>query len=180
VFDKRADNLPRDASSLHSIPTFFTLQYVFDFKCSQNILALEALKKDPKVSLSATAKLYSVPYTAPYDRRAGRPARHDLLANSRRLTDSEEKSIVQYVLELDARSFPPRLRGVEDTANYLLHVRDAPPVGKRWAHNLVKRQPQLRTRYTRRYDYQRAKCGDPMVIGERFAQDGTLRPSTVL
>ena len=53
-------------------------------------------------------------------------------------------------------------------ANQLLRLRDAPPVGKLWAHNFVKRQPQLRTRYTRRYDYQRAKCEDPKVIGEWF------------
>ena len=54
-------------------------------------------------------------------------------------------------------------------ANQLLRVRDAPPVGKLWAYNFVKRQPALRTRYTRRYDYQRAKCEDPKVIGEWFA-----------
>ena len=53
--------------------------------------------------------------------------------------------------------------------NQLLHARDAPPVGKRWASNFVKRQPELRTRYTRRYDYQRAKYEDPKVIGEWFA-----------
>ncbi|EAQ83007.1 hypothetical protein CHGG_10825 [Chaetomium globosum CBS 148.51] len=53
-------------------------------------------------------------------------------------------------------------------ANHLLRERDAPPVGKLWAHNFVKRQPQLRTRRTRRYDYQRAKCEDPKVIGEWF------------
>ncbi|KAL2016057.1 hypothetical protein VTK56DRAFT_4295 [Thermocarpiscus australiensis] len=54
-------------------------------------------------------------------------------------------------------------------ANQLRRDRDAPPVGKRWAHNFVKRQPELRTRFTRRYDYQRAKCKDLKVIGEWFA-----------
>ena len=133
------------------------------------ILTLAALQNDKKLSLRAMTKLYNVPVTTLYYRRAGRLARRDLLANSRRLTDSEEKAIVQYVLELYTRSFPPRLCGVEDMANQLLRVRDAPPVGKLWAHNCVKRQPELRTRYTRRYDYQRAKCEDPKVIGEWFA-----------
>ena len=132
-------------------------------------LALKAIGENPKLSLFAASKIYSVSYTTLYNRRAGRPTRRDTTPNSRRLTDSEEKAIVQYVLELDARSFPPRLRGVEDMANQLLRVRDAPPVGKLWAHNFVKRQPELRTRYTRRYDYQRAKCEDPKVIGEWFA-----------
>jgi len=42
-------------------------------------------------------------------------------------------------------------------------------VGVRWAYNFVKRQPELRTRFTRKYDYQRAKCEDPKVIREWFA-----------
>ena len=117
------------------------------------ILALEALQNDKKLSLRAVAKLYNVPVTTLYDRRAGRTARRDSPVNSKKLTKSEEEAIVQYVLELDARSFPPRLRSVEDMANQLLRVRDAPPVGKLWAHNFVKRQPELRIRYTRRYDY---------------------------
>ena len=94
------------------------------------ILALEALQNDKKLSLRAVAKLYNVPVTTLYDRRAGRTARRDSPVNSKKLTKSEEEAIVQYVLELDARSFPPRLRSVEDMANQLLRVRDAPPVSK--------------------------------------------------
>ncbi|SPJ91924.1 uncharacterized protein FTOL_13578 [Fusarium torulosum] len=29
-------------------------------------------------------------------------------------------------------------------ANSLLADRDAPPVGKRWSHNFIKRQPELK------------------------------------
>ena len=94
------------------------------------LLALEALQNDKKLKIFTAAKLYNVPVTTLRRRRAGNPARRDTTPNSRRLTDSEEKAIVQYVLELDTRSFPPRLCGVEDMANQLLRVRDAPPVGK--------------------------------------------------
>ena len=133
------------------------------------ILALEALQKDKSLSLRAAAKIYNVSRTTLAQRRDGRPARRDLLANSRRLTDLEEEVIVRYTIELCTRSFPPRLRGMEDMANHLLHERDAPPVGKLWAHNFVKRQRDLRTRYTRRYDYQRAKFEDSRVIRPWFA-----------
>ncbi len=94
------------------------------------ILALKAIQNNNKLSLRAIAKLYEIPFSTLCDRHAGWPVRRGLLANSRRLTDSEEKAIVQYVLELDARSFLPRLCGVEDMANQLLRVYDAPPVGK--------------------------------------------------
>ena len=132
------------------------------------ILALEAIKKDNKLSVLAAAKTYNVSHTTLRQRRAGRPARRDTPANSRKLTDLEETAIVQYILELGTRSFPPRLCGVEDMANQLLRVRNAPPVGKLWASNFVQRRPELRTRYARRYDYQRAKCEDPKAISEWF------------
>jgi hypothetical protein len=132
------------------------------------ILALKALENNENLSLREAAKIYDVSRTTLTQRRAGKPARRDIPANSRSLTDLEEQTIVQYVIELYTRAFPPRLCGVEDIANQLLCERDAPPVGKRWAHNFVKRQPKLRTRYSRRYDYQRAKCEDPRVISEWF------------
>jgi helix-turn-helix, Psq domain len=116
------------------------------------ILALEAIQKDDSISIRAAAKIYNVPATTLRRRRDGFTARRDTKPNLKKLTDLEERAIVQYVTELSARSFPPRLCGVEDMANQLLRVCDAPPVGKLWAHNFVRRQPELRTRYTRRYD----------------------------
>ncbi|KAJ3462343.1 hypothetical protein MRS44_007129 [Fusarium solani] len=53
-------------------------------------------------------------------------------------------------------------------ANRLLADRDASPVGKRWAHNFVTRHKELKTRFFRKYDYQRAKCEDPTVIRKWF------------
>ena len=120
---------------------------------SRVILALQALQNDRSLSVLAAAKIYNVNRMTLTRRRAGQSARRDTTPNSKKLTKSEEEAIVQYILELDARSFPPRLYGIEDIANQLLRVRDAPPVGKLWAHNFVKRQLKLRTRYIRRYDY---------------------------
>ncbi|OAQ57639.1 fot5 transposase [Pochonia chlamydosporia 170] len=90
------------------------------------------------------------------------------MPNSRKLTNLEESTIVRYILDLGSRSFPPRLSGVQDMANRLLADRNAPPVGVNWASNFVKRQPQLFTRFTRQYDYQRALCEDPKIIKPWF------------
>ena len=64
-----------------------------------------------------------------------------------KLTDLEESVIVQHILDLDSRSFPPRLSNVEDMANQLLAERDASKVGKRWASNFVKRHLELKTSF---------------------------------
>ncbi|KAF6515583.1 hypothetical protein HZS61_004324 [Fusarium oxysporum f. sp. conglutinans] len=76
--------------------------------------------------------------------------------------------IVQFILDLDSRGFPPRLRCVEEMANRLLADRKMPPVGKRWASNFVKRHKDLKTHFFRKYDYQRAKCENPNIIGNWF------------
>ena len=128
------------------------------------LLATQASHKDPNLSTRSIADLYNVPRTTLRRRRNGIMSRRDSAPKSRNLTELEEQTIVQYVLDLDSRSFPPRLRDVEDMANRLLTERDAPRVGERWASNFVKRQPQLKTHFFRRYDYRRAQCEDPEVI----------------
>ncbi|KAM5526428.1 transposase [Fusarium oxysporum f. sp. phaseoli] len=128
------------------------------------LLALQALQNNPKLRLRRAATIYKVRYSTLRDRRNGIQSRSDWVPKSRKLSDLEEQIIVQFLLDLDSRGFPARLRFVEEIANSLLADRDASPVGKRWAHNFVKRQPELKTRLFRRYDYQRAKCEDPTII----------------
>jgi hypothetical protein len=132
------------------------------------ILALEAYQADSKLSLRRAAKIYNVPFRTLHYRSEGRQARDDCIPNSRKLDDLEEEVIIQYILDLDSRVFPPRHRDVEEMANRLLAERDASPVGKRWAINFIKRQPQLKVHSQRRYDYKKAKCEDPTIIRNWF------------
>ncbi|KAF6525791.1 hypothetical protein HZS61_011586 [Fusarium oxysporum f. sp. conglutinans] len=54
--------------------------------------------------------------------------------------DGEEQIIVQFILDLNSRCFPSRLRGVEEMANRLLTDSDALSVGKFWASTFIKRE----------------------------------------
>ncbi|KAF5724357.1 hypothetical protein FMUND_922 [Fusarium mundagurra] len=128
------------------------------------LLALQALQNDPKLTIGRAAKIYEVGRMKLWRRQQGIQSRCDWIPKSRKLTDLEEQIIIQFLLDLDSRGFPARLHFVEEMANSLLADRNASPVGKRWAHNFVKRQPELKTRLFRRYDYQRAKCEDPTII----------------
>jgi hypothetical protein len=69
------------------------------------ILALEALKNDDTLSLRAAAKIFNVSTATLMQLRTGRPARRGTAPNSRRLTDFEEKAIVQYVIDLLSELF---------------------------------------------------------------------------
>ena len=81
------------------------------------------------------------------------------------LTAIEEEAIVQYILDLDSRGFPPLIGDVREMADNILTSRNAPRVGNRWPYRFIKRRPELKTRYSRAYDFQRALCEDPVVIG---------------
>ncbi|KAF4456192.1 hypothetical protein F53441_1609 [Fusarium austroafricanum] len=111
------------------------------------LLALHVYQNNPKLGLKRAAKTYKVGYGTLWRRHKGIQSRRDTITKSRRLSNVEEQIIVRFILDLDTRGFPPRLRGVEEMANQLLADRNAPPVGKRWASNFVKRHKELKTRF---------------------------------
>ncbi|KFY73667.1 hypothetical protein V499_06259 [Pseudogymnoascus sp. VKM F-103] len=136
-------------------------------------LAIQAIQRDPTLRLYAVAKTYSVDHRKLARRLHGMQPRRDIIANSRKLSNLEESVLVQHILNLAAKGFPPRMSIVEDMANRLLATRDAPRVGSRWASNFVKRHIELQTRFQRKYDYQRAKCEDLEVIRDIYNFDET-------
>jgi hypothetical protein len=69
---------------------------------------------------------------------------------------------------MDTRGIAPRLSGVEDMANNILQTRGAKRVGKLWAHRFVQHRSELKTRFNRVYDFQRALCEDPELISAWF------------
>lgn len=55
-------------------------------------------------------------------------AGHDIPANRSKLTDVEELAILERILALSAKGFPPHLIIVGDIANRLLTLHNAHPV----------------------------------------------------
>jgi hypothetical protein len=64
-------------------------------KESRKILALQALKDDPRLSVRKAATIYEIPETSLRHRRAGMQPRRDVPANLRKLTDLEEKVLLE-------------------------------------------------------------------------------------
>ncbi|KFY92311.1 hypothetical protein V500_04219 [Pseudogymnoascus sp. VKM F-4518 (FW-2643)] len=135
---------------------------------SRIILAIRALKNDPALTVLSAATTYNVPRTTLRRRLAGQGSRRDIPANLRKLTDLEERVLLNRILDLDLRGFQPQLEDVREMADRLCTDRDASRVGPRWAENFVKRHPELTTRFRRRIDYQRAQCEDPDVVNAWF------------
>ncbi|KAH7168179.1 hypothetical protein DER46DRAFT_657804 [Fusarium sp. MPI-SDFR-AT-0072] len=81
------------------------------------LLTLQALKRSLKLSLHNAARLCEVHYWALRRRRNAIPAASSTTPKSRKLSDLEEQTIVQFILDLDSLRCPLQL------------------LGKRWAIN---------------------------------------------
>jgi len=154
----------------HKLQDAFFQPFIMEIQTQEAriILAIEAIRTSKKLSKRSAAKIYKVPEATLRHRMAGRTHRPEIKANCYKLNDLEEDTIVRYILDLDSRGFAPRLSSVEDIANLLLKSRGALCVGKNWAYRFIQRRPELKTRFNRVYDFQRALCEDPELIGAWF------------
>ena len=132
------------------------------------ILAIQAIQNNKNLSCRQAAKIYGVPEATLRHRMNGRTSKPDSRNARRKLTDSEEEAIVRYILDLDERGFPPRITGVEDMANLLLEKRGGGRVGQKWARRFIRQLEELKTRFNRVYDIQRALCEDRELISAWF------------
>jgi hypothetical protein len=131
-------------------------------------LALSDIKCDQLTSLRRAEAIYQVPERTIRRRRDGKRSRRDCEPNLKRLTKLEEEVIVQRVLEESARGIPSSKADVRDMADRLLRDRNSKPIGKNWVDNFIQRTPELRTRWTRPYDRQRAACEEPAILRPWF------------
>jgi hypothetical protein len=132
------------------------------------VLAINAVQSNPRFSIRRAAKFYNVSATTIRRRMAGKPSKADKTNGKPTLTTAEEDAIIQYILDLDSRGFSPRRADVQDMADLLMAKRGARCVGKCWTDRFVARRPELCTRFSRPYDYQRALQEDPHVLDAWF------------
>jgi hypothetical protein len=131
-------------------------------------LAIQAYQNKEILSIREAARRFQVPYATLQYRCNGKPFRLDTRANNYKLTPNEEQSLLQWILSMDTRGSTPRPSMVRDMANILLAERSGGVVGSKWVYNYTNRHEELKSRYSRRYNYQRAKCEDRRIIQPWF------------
>ena len=118
-------------------------------------LAIASYRNNPKQSIRALAKASDIPQSTLHTRIYGVQPRSETASVNRKLSATEEQSLVQWILDLDRRGFPPHIIDVRRMADALLAARgqDPPPqpVGKKWVSRFIQSQPELQTKWTRRF-----------------------------
>jgi predicted HTH domain antitoxin len=135
------------------------------------LLAISALKKNEISTVTRAAQIFNVPRSTLRDRLKGSKYRNEARANGHKMTQNEEESLIRWILSMDQRGAAPRPSHVREMANILLAQRGSTPtqtVGEKWVFNFINRHDEITTRFSRRYNHQRAKCEDPKIILEWF------------
>jgi hypothetical protein len=135
-------------------------------------LAMVSYQNKPCQSIRALARAYNVPESTLRTRLRGVHPRSEIVSVNRKLSTTEEQSLVQWILDLNRQGFPPYIIDVRRMADALLAARGQdpppPPVGKNWVSRFVNSQSELQTKWNRKVYSQRALCEDPVAISAWF------------
>ncbi|KFY83148.1 hypothetical protein V498_08273, partial [Pseudogymnoascus sp. VKM F-4517 (FW-2822)] len=115
------------------------------------LLAIQSIKQGHIKSIRAAAMSYDVPFESLRTRLNGVTSRRDSTPN------------------LHSCRFPPQLQAMQEMADLLLSERGKSPVRINWTTNFIKRRTELKAKFSRKYDYKRAKCEDPKIIEGWFS-----------
>lgn len=135
-------------------------------------LAIKAFKDGLFPSKKSVAKAYDVPENTFRRRLAGVPRSESDYGN--KLSRTEESTLSDWALDMSRRILPLRLQTLRRCAELILserlpHNQSIEMVGH-WVTHFVHRHPELASKYSRKYDYQRAKCENPDLIQAWFAR----------
>lgn len=135
-------------------------------------LAIASFQSDPRLSIRKLASSYNVPKSTLHTRLQGVQPKHETRSPNRKLLPTEEHSLVQWILDLDRRGYPPQIIDVKRMADVLVTARGEqpppPPLGQKWVSRFIKAQPELQTKWNRKYDAQRSSAQDPIIIQAWF------------
>ncbi len=142
-------------------------------------LAIEALSSGQISSIRKAAAAFDIPFSTLKDRIRGRVPRQQSQGTRRKLRPTEETALVQWIESMDDRGMSPTIHYIRQMTDLLVRERGssalldvsvtATPeqdrtVGENWVRRLLDRQPHLKSKYSRKYDYQRALCEDPEKV----------------
>ena len=136
-------------------------------------LALSAFKSGQFKTIKAAALAFDIPKSTLGRQMQGTLPRSEKTANCQKLSATEESTLSAWILDMDRCGLPLQLSTVRHLAQLLLSARlPSQPViiGEHWVNRYIQRHPELKSRYTRKYDYQRAKCEDPKLIQGWFTR----------
>ena len=136
-------------------------------------MALDAFKKGHFKLQRAAALAFDIPETSLRRRRGGIASRSQKTANCWKLSTTEESTLSTWILDMSQCGLPLQMSTVQHLAHLLLSAclpNQPTTIGENWVNCYIQHHPELESKYTQKYDYQRAKCEDPELIQSWFTK----------
>jgi hypothetical protein len=86
-------------------------------------LAINSYKSGSFTSIREAANTYDIPESTLRTRLQGRLSRQDIRSANLKLTNTEELTLINWILSMDERGLPVRTASIRDMANLLLQKR---------------------------------------------------------
>ena len=132
-------------------------------------MALDALKKGHFKSQRAAALAYDISEITLCQQIGGAVSQPQKTANCQKLSATEESTLSVWILDMDKHGLPLQLSIVCHLAQLLVSAcLPSTTIGENWVNHYVKHHPELRSKYTQKYDYQCARCEDYGLIKSWF------------
>jgi len=116
-------------------------------------------------SQRAAAKAYGIPPSTLRDRING--ATNSAISHQyqQRLIPQQEDFLVQWILEEEARGYPPSHARVREMANRILRINgESNPIGQAWIPGFIRRNPRVASIVGKRLEAPRAEAATPEQI----------------
>ena len=136
--------------------------------------AIEAIHSNNSPSIRATARVYDVSHSTLAKCLCEQPTYQQSWMTNQKLLHTEEEALFQWVIFMSKWGFSTRISAVCKMADILLSARTeffvnaSLTVKENWVHKFVNRHEQLQSKYTQKYNYQRALCEDLKVMSNWF------------
>jgi hypothetical protein len=111
-------------------------------------LAIQAFKKGQFQSLQAAALTYDAPITTVRRPARGIRSRRNSQPSNRKLSSTEEETLLQWILSMNQRGMPPTTASVRRSADLAQRSESTAPqtVGQNLVRNFVNRHDEIKGR----------------------------------
>ena len=143
-------------------------------RLSNAVLAIQ--EANGTLSLSQAARRFDVPKSTLSTRLHGVTDQASYSRSRQKLTPEEENALQDWVLQLQAWGWPPRVSRLRDMAQKLLQAKgDTTKLGRNWGLVFLNRHPGLKSKYSRTLDQERYLAEDPRIIQDWFALYASIK-----